>query len=156
MKNPLKVLVSILALGVMAASPLLRAADEKTPAGETPKGGRAGRAGGGGGRGGMMNAEERITAIEKAVGGLTEDQKSKIKDVFAKSQEKMREQMQAARSAGDGGDRQAMRAKMEEMTKATHGQVRALLTADQQKKFDEMPAPARGGGAGKGARKKDN
>src|SRR5689334_18908856 len=102
-----KILLSVCALGLLTAGPVLKAQDDKAPAAGQEKGGRGQR----GGRGGAVSAEDRIAAIEKAVGDLTAEQKAKIKDVFAKQQEQMR----AARGngGGGGGDRQAMQAKMQ-------------------------------------------
>jgi protein CpxP len=146
-----KILFSLLALGVMTSAPLLRAQDEKSPAAEAPKGGGKG---GKGGQGRGMNSEGRLAELERAVGSLSPDQKAKIKDIVAKE----REQLQALRPAGAAkdGDREAMRAnreKMQALQKSTRGEIRAVLTADQQSKFDAMPEPARGGGQGaKGAK----
>jgi hypothetical protein len=139
-----KILFSLVALGLMASAPFVRAQDGKAPPAEGRKGGR-----GGGGRGAAVSADDRIAEIEKAVGTLTADQKSKIKEIMAKQ----REEMQAARGKGGagGGDREAMRTKMQENQK----EIRAVLTEDQQKKFDEMPAPGRGGKGGKGGKKKN-
>jgi Spy/CpxP family protein refolding chaperone len=150
-----KILFSVLALGVMTSAPVLRAQDEKSPAAEAPRGGGKG---GKGGQGRGMNAENRMAELEKAVGALSAEQKGKIRDIIAKE----REQMQALRPAGAAkeGDREAMRAnreKMQALQKSTRGEIRAVLTADQQAKFDAMPEPARGGGqGGKGGRKKGN
>ena len=99
-----------------------------------------------------MTPEERIATIEKAVGTLTAEQKGKIKDILAKQAEQMR----AARGnggGGAGGDRQAMQAKMQEMRKAIDDQIKALLTPEQAKKYDEMPRQTggrQGGGQGQG------
>ena len=71
MKTPSS-LLRLVAVGVLAALPLLNAQD----------------AGKGRGRG-MMSAEQRIERLEEAVGKLTDDQKAKIKDIYAKSAEKM-------------------------------------------------------------------
>jgi Spy/CpxP family protein refolding chaperone len=145
MKNAFKILFSILAVGLMSA-PIARAQDDKAPPAEGRKGGK-----GGGGRAAMFSPEERIAQIEKAVGTLTDDQKAKIKDIMAKQ----REEMQSMRGkGGGGGDREAARAKMQEMQKANRDQIRAVLTPEQQKKFDEMPADG-GRRGGKGGKKKD-
>ena len=61
---------------------------------------------------------------------LTDDQKAKITAISQKQAEEM----------------QAIRAKMQNLQKATHDEIRALLTADQQKKFDAMPPPGPGHG----------
>lgn len=82
------------------------------------------------GRGGM-SPEARIAQIEQAVGSLSADQKSKITAIYAKLAENMK-----------GGDRE----KMGELMQASRKEVRAVLTAEQQKKFDDMPQ--RGGGGG--------
>jgi len=80
---------------------------------------------------GNMSPEQRIEQIEQAVGSLSADQKSKITAIYAKLAENMK-----------GGDRE----KMGEMTQAARKDVRAVLTPEQQKKFDDMPQ--RGGGGG--------
>ncbi len=142
MKSTVKILVSVLALSVMASSPALRAQDTSTP---PPAGGQGGgqRGGRGGGRGGFT-PEQQIARLEEAVGKLTDDQKTKITAIYTDSQK----EMQDARGSS-GGDRAAMMEKMQEINKKAHDAVRALLTEDQQKKFDAMPPPARGGGRGR-------
>ncbi len=87
---------------------------------------------------GNMTPEARIEQIETAVGKLTAEQKTKITAIYAKLAENMK-----------GGDRE----KMGEMMQATRKEVRAVLTPDQQKKFDDMP---QGRGAGGGGGKKQN
>ncbi len=139
MKKSLKLFLCALALGVMATAPALRAQDEKAPPAE---GGRKG-GGGRGGRGQMMSPEQQVARLEEAVGKLTDDQKTKITAVY----EKAAKDMQALRGSGDP---QSNREKMQELMQNTRKDVRALLTADQQKKFDDMPAPGRGGGRKKG------
>jgi Spy/CpxP family protein refolding chaperone len=85
---------------------------------------------------GNMSPEQRIERLETAVGTLTAEQKKKITDIYTKASEKARE------AAGD-------REKMGEIMQAAGKEVRAVLTPDQQKKFDEMPQGGRGGGGGK-------
>lgn len=63
-----KVLAAVLALGLVAAAPMLNAQQKK---------------------GGQPTPEQRIERIEQAVGSLTADQKSKITAIYAKSAEKM-------------------------------------------------------------------
>ena len=151
MKSTFKILISVLALGVMASVPALRAqADTKAPpADQGAKGGK------GGGRGGQ-SPEQRLAAIDAAV-TLTADQKTKITAILTDSQK----EMQDARAAA-GGDRQAMMTKMQEINKKSHEAIKALLTAEQQPKFDAMPQQGPGGrrggggGAGGGAPKTGN
>jgi protein CpxP len=132
----LKVVISAVALSVMALAPLLRAADETTPPANNQRGQRAGRGGRGGA--GMLNPEERLSAIDKAV-SLTDDQKAKIKDIYAKAQKDVQALPQDER-----------REKGTEILSNVRNDVRALLTDEQKKKFDEMPADGRGGRGGRG------
>lgn len=80
---------------------------------------------------GAQTAEQRIERIEQAVGTLTADQKKKITDIYAKSAEKIASATQETRG---------------EVMQAIQKEVRAVLTPEQQKKFDEMPQGGRGGG----------
>lgn len=128
MKSFVKVLISALALGVMASAPMLQAQDGKAPPAEGRKGG------GGKGRGGMLTIER----IEEAVGALSAEQKTKIGDAIKKADlqnaapEERREKMMALRT-----------------------EIAALLTAEQKAKFEAMPQGGRGGGGG-GGKKKEN
>jgi len=126
----IKLLLSVLTLAVMVSTPALRAQDDaKAP---PPPGAEGGKGGKGGGRG-MMSPDERVAQIDKAV-TLTADQKAKIKDILTKEMDEMKALSPEER-----------RGKMRESMKATHDAVRAVLTADQQTKFDAMPQPGRGG-----------
>ena len=120
-------LLRLVALGTVAALPLLNAQDAKK------------------GRG-MMSAEQRIERLEEAVGKLTDDQKAKIKDIYAKTSEKMQ-----------GLSDDERREKGMELMRESGRSVRAALTEEQQKKYDEMMAQmgqGRGGSGGSGGRKK--
>ena len=134
MKHSLKLLICVLTLGVMS-TPALRAQDEKAPPAEGQGGGKKG--GKGGGRGMQMTPEQQIARLEEAVGTLTADQKTKITAVYEKAAKDMQAVPQEER-----------RAKMPEMMAATRKEVRALLTDEQAKKFDDMPMPGRGGPGG--------
>ena len=89
------------------------------------------------GRGGMMDPEQRIERLEQGVGTLSAEQKAKIREVYAQSAEKMRNLPEDQR-----------REKMMEVMQESGRQVRAVLTAEQQKKYDEMMAQMRQGGGG--------
>lgn len=115
-----KLILSAVAIAAIASTSTLQAQDEKK------KGGRGG---------GMPTVEQRIERIEQAVGSLNEQQKTKIKAIYAKMSEKMQAIPQEER-----------REKMGEIMQSTQKEVRAVLTAEQQKKFDEMPQGGRGGG----------
>ena len=69
---------------------------------------------------GAQTTEQRIERLETAVGTLTADQKKKITAIYAKAAE-----------AAPEARADAMMAAQKE--------VRAVLTPEQQKKFDEMP-----------------
>ena len=133
MKKSLKLLLCVLTLGVMVSAPSLRAQDEKAPPAEG-----GGKKGGKGGGRGQMSPEARVAAIETAVGTLTAEQKTKITAILEKSGKDM---------MALGQD--ATREQRMEVGQAANKEIRAVLTADQQKKFDDMPAPGRGGGGKK-------
>jgi len=103
------------------------------PEGHARKGGMAGRA-----------AERRLKMLTEKL-SLTADQQTKIKAIWKDAAEKAK----AARQdpANEKLTRDERRAKAEAAMKATHDQVRAVLTADQQAIFDKLPAdgPGRGG-----------
>lgn len=86
---------------------------------------------------GQMTPEQRIARIEEAVGSLTADQKTKITAILEK----------AAKDAQAVS--QEDREKRMEIMQAANKEVRALLTPEQQTKFDAMPQGGRGGGGGK-------
>lgn len=107
----LKVLLTALALGVAASAPLQ--AQEK-------KGG--------------MSPEQYVERVEQAVGTLTAEQKTKIKNIVAKTQDAMKALPKEERKE-----------KGAPLQKKQRDDVRAVLTAEQQAKFDAMPT----GGGGK-------
>lgn len=134
MKSTIKLLITVLTLGLVASSPLLNA--------QPPAGGGQGAKGGRGGRGGGLTVE----AVETAVGKLTDEQKTKITALIAKSTEAR----QALR--GGGGDQQANISKMQELNTTLRKDIRALLTDEQKAKFPET-APAGAGGGRRGGKK---
>ncbi len=75
---------------------------------------------------GMPTPEQRIARIEEAVGTLTADQKTKITAILEKAGK------EAAAAADD-------RAKAREIMMAANKDIRAVLTPEQQTKFDAMP-----------------
>lgn len=115
----LKILVSLLAL---AAVPFVQAQASKSPSGEGRKGG---------------GVDSQIERIDAAV-SLTADQMTKVRAILAGVQDKVQALPQEER-----------RAKGAELRQAGNKEVRALLTPEQQKKFDAMPAPQKGGDKGK-------
>lgn len=90
------------------------------------------------GRGGGMGMT--VERIEEAVGKLSAEQKTKIEGILAK----VREQMQGLQGASQE-DRQA---KMREIMQTSRTQIRAVLTPEQAKKYDEMATQGRGQGGG--------
>ena len=86
---------------------------------------------------GQMSPEQYVERVEQAVGTLTAEQKTKIKAIAAKTQEEVRALPKEERKE-----------KGAPLQKKQRDDVRALLNAEQQKKFDEaMPA---------GGKKKNN
>ncbi|CAN5488542.1 hypothetical protein BH11BAC3_BH11BAC3_24450 [soil metagenome] len=97
--------------------------------------------------------EERTkTAMEKiAVLNLEADAKAKTEVIigdFYKSQQKSMEEMRASGSM----DREAMMAKLKELSEARDGKLKEVFTADQFKKWQDEVEPSlrpqRGGGGG--------
>jgi hypothetical protein len=90
--------------------------------------------------------------------GINDSQKAKLAEVQRQNEEARDAAMRAMfQGGGGGGDRDANRAKMEEMRTASDAKVLAVLSSDQQKKFDAlkgkpfaMPENAFGGGGGGG------
>lgn len=128
--NVRKLVLSGLAIAAIASTTMLQAQDDKKGKGR-----------------GMMTAEQRIERLEQAVGSLSAEQKTKITAIYAKASEKMQALPQEER-----------REKGMEIMQASQKEVRAVLTAEQQKKFDEMPqgrGPGGGSSNGGGKKKKD-
>ena len=94
--------------------------------------------GGGGGGRGAQTPEQQITRLETAVGTLTADQKTKITAIYTKAAADMQAMAQEDRRGP----------KAQEMRMATNKEIRALLTSEQQTKFDAMPQGGRGQGGG--------
>src|ERR1700744_6099388 len=94
------------------------------------------------GRGQQRSPEDQAAALKTQL-ALNDDQTTKITAIY-KAQAASRDSLQKA-----GGD---MRAAMRPMMEATNAKIKAVLTADQAKKYDEMMAARmnRGGGGGNG------
>ena len=107
-------------------------------------------------RKGGVSPEARIEGIEKAVGNLSADQKTKITSIVS-------EGMASARAKGKNASKEDRREKMMSMMKEQRAKIREVLTPEQQKKFDATAdrkgGEGRGRGEGKargeGKRKKD-
>jgi Spy/CpxP family protein refolding chaperone len=121
----MKLTRTLLVAGLFAAIPLLHAQDEKAPAksdkapAAEAKGDRKG--------GGRFGPEQQIARMKEAGIDLTAEQEAKIKAIYAKLADVPQEER---------------RAKMQETREA----VRAVLTPEQQKKFDEIRGRGPGGG----------
>jgi len=131
MKTSLRNFIAVLALGA-AALPMVSVAQEAPPAEKRGPGGP----GGGGGRG-RMTPEQQVERLSEAL-ALTAEQKTKIVAIY-------KEQAAALQAI----PQEERREKGMEMMKATREKVRAVLTPEQMKKFDDMP-PMGGGRGGPG------
>jgi hypothetical protein len=105
----LKVLLTALALGVAASAPLQ--AQEKK-GGQTP--------------------EQYVERVEQAVGTLTAEQKTKIKNIAAKTMEDVRALPKEERKEKGAA-----------LQKKQREEISAVLTAEQRKKYDEAMAAAK-------------
>ena len=128
MKSSLKKLVAVLALGAVLL-PVVSVAQDGPP----PE--KRGPGGPGGGRG-RMTPEQQVERLDKAV-ALTADQKTQITAIFKDTAAAMQAIPQEER-----------REKGAELRKAANEKIRAVLTPEQQKKFDDLPPM--GGGRGPG------
>ncbi len=127
-------------------APLAVLAQDTPPLPPAQNGGGPGAGGQGGGRGDMAaRMQEREAAQLQALTtqlSLTDAQQASVKQIFADRDAKM----QAAFSGG--GD---ARSQMMALRQESNAKIRAILTPDQQTKFDAMPQPGpRGGGGGMG------
>lgn len=84
---------------------------------------------------GQVSPEQYVERVEQAVGSLTADQKAKIQKIVAKTQDDIRALPKEERKE-----------KGAPLQKKQRDDIRAVLNADQQKKFDAMPT---GGGGGR-------
>ena len=83
---------------------------------------------------GHMDPQKRTEMLAKHL-KLNADQQAKVLDIL-KSQQSQMEGLRSDTSLSQ----QDRRSKMMDIHKASDDQIRALLTSDQQKKFDEMQA----------------
>lgn len=85
------------------------------------------------GRGhGRFDPQKRTEMLTKQL-NLTSEQQPKVLDIF-KSEQSQMEKLHSDSSLSE----EDRRSKMMDIRKATNDQIRALLTADQQKQWDEM------------------
>jgi Spy/CpxP family protein refolding chaperone len=85
-----------------------------------------------GGRRGPVSPDDRLKHMTKDF-KLTTDQQTKIKPILEAEQKKMQDLMNDA-----SGDRESMRAKMQEIQKDASKQVRDLLDDKQKDQFDKQ------------------
>ncbi|MHB1223270.1 MAG: Spy/CpxP family protein refolding chaperone [Gemmatimonadaceae bacterium] len=101
------------------------------------------------GRGGMMGNQQRMIGMLFQGITLTADQQARVKAVRATFQPRMDSIRAEMRGAARGAAPDpAMRARMTTLDGEQRAALRAILTADQRKQFDENVArmPQRGGG----------
>jgi len=122
MKSPIKFAIAALALGVVL--PSSRAQDAGTPPPPPPAGEHEGRRAG-------PRGDQLKFYTEKL--NLTPDQQAKVKPIL-EDQKKALEALREDASV----DRDAKRAKFQEIDKAHRDQIRALLTPEQQAKLDAI------------------
>lgn len=109
----------------LCAGATVASAQGAPPAGAPPMGGPQGGPGARGGRG-MAMLFEGIT--------LSDAQQAKVDSITAKYRAERQKMM--PNGMGGGPPDEGMRAKMTEMMNKQNGEIRAVLTADQQKVFD--------------------
>jgi protein CpxP len=128
---PILMLASLLALATGAFAQQSGDQDASPTQGGNEEGGHKGH-GGHGGREGRMDPSQRVKMLSEKL-NLTNDQQSKVKDIFTSQQKQMQSLMQ-----DQSMSREDKRSKFEQMRSDTDSQIRAVLTGDQQQKFDAM------------------
>jgi len=98
-----------------------------------------------GGPGGRppQTPEAQLERLKTQITGITADQETKLKAVYAAAAVRQDSLMKAL-----GDDRSAMREKMAPLRTAQTAKIKAILTADQQKAFDALPQGRGGFGGG--------
>lgn len=114
--------LTLLTIGCVLASPVMRAEDTPPPPPAEMPHGHAGH--------GMV--EHRLKQLDEKL-HLTDDQKTKIATIYSSLETKLK-----AIRGDESLSREEKRAKAMDAMKSVHDEVRALLTADQQKIFDTM------------------
>lgn len=130
--------ITIIAAGLaVAAWPVLRAADESAPAQPpTPPAATGGEQGPEARpRRWQPNPAEQAQHLKQVL-DLTQEQFDQVLAIF-KDEAAQRQ----AIMKDDSISRDDRRSKMRELMNATQAKIRALLTPEQQKKFDAMPRP---------------
>ena len=85
----------------------------------------------GGGRGMMMKPEERVKQLDEKL-KLSDDQKTKLTAVFIEQSEAMKKMREEAQ----GGDREAMREKIQKFRAENDVKVAAVLNDEQKKTYE--------------------
>jgi Spy/CpxP family protein refolding chaperone len=93
-----------------------------------------------------MTPQERTDRLAKEL-SLSEKQKAQVLDLFTQEQKSMQEMKPPS---GDQGDREAMRAAMEKRRAERNTKMKAILTAEQYKKYEEIRGGGMPGGPPKG------
>jgi protein CpxP len=117
-------------LAALVALPLLRADDTATVSGPTPAATPATPVTGK--KAGHAHHDHHLQALSEKL-GLTDDQKAKIEPIF-KGQKEQLKALKADTSLTDD----VRKATRHDIMSAGQQQIRVLLTADQQQKFDAM------------------
>jgi len=128
--------VPLVLIALVTANPLLRAADAPS---EPPPRER--------GPGGPGGPKERLQKMAELL-GLNAEQKEKVGAI-------LKEQMELGRAIREDESltQDQRREKMQAQGKATREKIRALLTPEQQAKFEAMPMRGPGGPRGERPRK---
>ncbi len=80
----------------------------------------------------MPTVDDRVNFLSKQL-NLTDDQKTKVRDILQDEQDQIRQMMQDSSLS-----RQDRRSKMMDLHKSTTQKISQLLNDDQKKKYQEM------------------
>ena len=140
------VLSLLAAVGCLTLTAATLSAQTGTAANDSSTGATNGARGRGRGMapGAAATPDAQVQRLNAAV-TLTDEQKAKVLAIYKDEETKLQAVRDDTKLTAE-----ARMAKLQEIQTASRASVRALLTADQQKKFDAMPAGGRGNRGGPG------
>lgn len=98
-------------------------------------------------KGGMMDPQQMTAKVKEAVTGITPDQESKI---LAAEQEFVKGAQDARSSSG--GDRDAMRSKIQPLREARDSKIKGILNESQYAQYQKMEEAHQMGGGRSGGK----
>jgi protein CpxP len=122
--------IAVVAASLITGASVLSLAQESQPATQAPSASSSDKQGHG--KHGKQDPAERVQKLSKKL-NLSSEQQTKVQGILESQQQQMQSLRQdTSLSAQD------RKAKAADLRQSTSSQIRAVLNADQQKKFDQM------------------